>query len=77
MCEVIYFDDHKENKHFIMFIICVSRLQQTVIHHHWVHRRHQKGRCRQCGKSFQSKLSFGNKVNVFMFYFDCALHLLL
>ncbi|CAG2106022.1 unnamed protein product [Medioppia subpectinata] len=35
--------------------------EQTVIHHHWVHRRHQKGRCRQCGKSFQSKLSFGNK----------------
>ena len=36
--------------------------EQTVIHHHWVHRRHQKGRCKQCGKSFQSKLSFGNKV---------------
>ncbi|XP_015793750.1 eye-specific diacylglycerol kinase isoform X1 [Tetranychus urticae] len=35
--------------------------EQTVIHHHWVHRRSQKGRCRQCGKSFQSKLSFANK----------------
>lgn len=47
----------------------VSRLQQTVIHHHWVHRRHQKGRCKQCGKSFQSKLSFGNKVNVALLLF--------
>lgn len=35
--------------------------EQTVIYHHWVHRRHQKGRCQHCGKSFQSKLSFGNK----------------
>ncbi|XP_076346730.1 diacylglycerol kinase zeta-like isoform X2 [Tachypleus tridentatus] len=35
--------------------------EQTVIHHHWVHRRQQKGRCKQCGKAFQSKLSFGNK----------------
>ncbi|XP_022237167.1 eye-specific diacylglycerol kinase-like [Limulus polyphemus] len=35
--------------------------EQTVIHHHWVHRRKQKGRCRHCGKAFQSKLSFGNK----------------
>lgn len=39
-------------------------MQQTVIPHHWVHRRHQKGRCKQCGKSFQSKLSFGNKVRL-------------
>ncbi|XP_076334675.1 diacylglycerol kinase zeta-like [Tachypleus tridentatus] len=35
--------------------------EQTVIFHHWVHRRQQKGRCQQCGKLFQSKLSFGNK----------------
>ncbi|XP_022240157.1 eye-specific diacylglycerol kinase-like isoform X2 [Limulus polyphemus] len=35
--------------------------EQTVIFHHWVHRRQQKGRCQQCGKSFQSKLSFGSK----------------
>ncbi|XP_064488970.1 eye-specific diacylglycerol kinase-like isoform X3 [Ornithodoros turicata] len=35
--------------------------EQTVIQHHWVHRRYQKGRCHQCGKSFQSKLSFGSK----------------
>ncbi|XP_052122101.1 eye-specific diacylglycerol kinase isoform X3 [Frankliniella occidentalis] len=33
----------------------------TAVTHHWVHRRSQKGKCRQCGKSFQSKLSFSNK----------------
>ncbi|XP_076370136.1 eye-specific diacylglycerol kinase-like isoform X2 [Tachypleus tridentatus] len=35
--------------------------EQTVIRHHWVHRRKQTGQCRQCGKAFQSKLSFSNK----------------
>ncbi|XP_046395493.1 eye-specific diacylglycerol kinase isoform X2 [Ischnura elegans] len=35
--------------------------EQTAIHHHWVHRRSQKGKCKQCGKSFQSKLSFSSK----------------
>ncbi|PNF21722.1 Eye-specific diacylglycerol kinase [Cryptotermes secundus] len=35
--------------------------EQTCIHHHWVHRRSQKGKCKQCGKSFQSKLSFSCK----------------
>nr|CAD7426430.1 unnamed protein product [Timema monikensis] len=35
--------------------------EQTCIHHHWVHRRTQKGRCKQCSKSFQSKLSFSSK----------------
>ncbi|XP_039294831.1 LOW QUALITY PROTEIN: eye-specific diacylglycerol kinase-like [Nilaparvata lugens] len=35
--------------------------EQTCIHHHWVHRRSQKGKCKQCGKSFQSKLSFSSK----------------
>ncbi|KAH9493391.1 hypothetical protein DERF_014144 [Dermatophagoides farinae] len=35
--------------------------EQTFVKHHWVHRRHEKGRCKHCGKSFQSKLSFGNK----------------
>jgi hypothetical protein len=24
--------------------------EQTSIHHHWVHRRSEKGKCRQCGK---------------------------
>ncbi|XP_076064042.1 retinal degeneration A isoform X3 [Oratosquilla oratoria] len=35
--------------------------EQTAIHHHWVHRRNQKGKCKQCGKGFQSKLLFGSK----------------
>ena len=29
--------------------------------HHWVHRRSQKGKCLNCGKAFQSKLSFSTK----------------
>ncbi|XP_053976174.1 eye-specific diacylglycerol kinase isoform X1 [Hylaeus volcanicus] len=35
--------------------------EQTNTHHHWVHRRSQKGKCGNCGKSFQSKLSFTSK----------------
>ncbi|KAI5732750.1 hypothetical protein M8J76_003712 [Diaphorina citri] len=35
--------------------------EHTCIHHHWVHRRSQKGKCKQCSKSFQSKLSFSSK----------------
>lgn len=30
-------------------IICVL-LQPVVVHHHWVHRRRQEGKCKQCGK---------------------------
>uniref|UniRef100_A0A672P7M4 Diacylglycerol kinase n=1 Tax=Sinocyclocheilus grahami TaxID=75366 RepID=A0A672P7M4_SINGR len=29
--------------------------------HHWVHRRRQDGKCRQCGKGFQQKFSFHSK----------------
>ncbi|XP_055681925.1 uncharacterized protein LOC129789281 isoform X2 [Lutzomyia longipalpis] len=35
--------------------------EQTTTHHHWVHRRTEKGKCKQCGKSLQAKLSFGSK----------------
>ncbi|XP_066247871.1 eye-specific diacylglycerol kinase [Euwallacea similis] len=35
--------------------------EQTTIQHHWVHRRSEKGKCQQCAKSFQSKLSFSSK----------------
>lgn len=35
--------------------------EQTSTHHHWVHRRSQKGKCANCSKSFQSKLSFSSK----------------
>ncbi|XP_037297531.1 eye-specific diacylglycerol kinase isoform X2 [Manduca sexta] len=27
--------------------------EQTVTHHHWVHRRSEKGKCKACGKSFR------------------------
>uniref|UniRef100_G3NYR4 Diacylglycerol kinase n=1 Tax=Gasterosteus aculeatus aculeatus TaxID=481459 RepID=G3NYR4_GASAC len=32
-----------------------------IVRHHWVHRRHQTGKCRQCGKGFQQKFSFHSK----------------
>ncbi|XP_034195378.1 retinal degeneration A isoform X3 [Osmia lignaria lignaria] len=35
--------------------------EQPNTQHHWVHRRSQKGKCGNCGKSFQSKLSFTSK----------------
>ncbi|VEN64484.1 unnamed protein product, partial [Callosobruchus maculatus] len=35
--------------------------EQAAVEHHWVHRRSEKGRCKQCDKSFQSKLSFSSK----------------
>uniref|UniRef100_A0A8B9JAD0 Diacylglycerol kinase n=1 Tax=Astyanax mexicanus TaxID=7994 RepID=A0A8B9JAD0_ASTMX len=43
-------------------IIFVSfSFQTTSVRHHWVHRRRQDGKCRQCGKGFQQKFSFHNK----------------
>uniref|UniRef100_A0A0A9YX04 Diacylglycerol kinase n=2 Tax=Lygus hesperus TaxID=30085 RepID=A0A0A9YX04_LYGHE len=38
-----------------------SYREQTTTKHHWVHRRQQKGKCKGCGKSFHSKLSFSTK----------------
>ncbi|KAM6937331.1 diacylglycerol kinase zeta isoform 3-T3 [Xenentodon cancila] len=35
--------------------------QSNVVRHHWVHRRRQTGKCRQCGKGFQQKFSFHSK----------------
>lgn len=29
--------------------------------HHWVHRRRQEGKCKQCGKGFQQKFTFHSK----------------
>ncbi|XP_034942348.1 diacylglycerol kinase zeta isoform X2 [Chelonus insularis] len=37
------------------------REQSSTHHHHWVHRRSQKGKCANCAKAFQSKLSFSSK----------------
>ncbi|XP_064629460.1 diacylglycerol kinase zeta-like isoform X4 [Lineus longissimus] len=35
--------------------------EHTFIRHHWVHRRRQEGKCKQCGKSFQQKFPFNSK----------------
>ncbi|XP_068168643.1 diacylglycerol kinase zeta isoform X2 [Antennarius striatus] len=35
--------------------------ESIAVRHHWVHRRRQTGKCRQCGKGFQQKFSFHNK----------------
>ncbi|XP_063403309.1 diacylglycerol kinase zeta-like isoform X7 [Mytilus trossulus] len=34
---------------------------QTFMRHHWVHRRRQEGKCKQCGKSFQQRFAFQSK----------------
>ncbi|XP_026117797.1 diacylglycerol kinase iota-like isoform X7 [Carassius auratus] len=63
---------------------CVCLRQQNVLRHHWVHRRRQEGKCRQCGKSFPQKFfhskeivaiscswckqAFHNKVTCFMLH---------
>ncbi|XP_071776670.2 diacylglycerol kinase iota [Centroberyx gerrardi] len=59
-------------------------LRDNMLRHHWVHRRRQEGKCRQCGKSFQQKFfhskeiiaiscswckqAFHNKVTCFMLH---------
>ncbi|XP_064192377.1 diacylglycerol kinase zeta-like isoform X7 [Anguilla rostrata] len=35
--------------------------EPTIVRHHWVHRRRQDGKCRQCGKGFQQKFTFHSK----------------
>uniref|UniRef100_H3D8B5 Diacylglycerol kinase n=1 Tax=Tetraodon nigroviridis TaxID=99883 RepID=H3D8B5_TETNG len=35
--------------------------ESNVVRHHWVHRRRQTGKCRQCGKGFQQKFTFHSK----------------
>uniref|UniRef100_A0A6Q2XF29 Diacylglycerol kinase n=1 Tax=Esox lucius TaxID=8010 RepID=A0A6Q2XF29_ESOLU len=35
--------------------------EPSVVRHHWVHRRRETGKCRQCGKGFQQKFSFHSK----------------
>ncbi|KAM9375902.1 diacylglycerol kinase zeta-like isoform 2-T2 [Pholidichthys leucotaenia] len=36
-------------------------VREPNVRHHWVHRRRQTGKCRQCGKGFQQKFSFHSK----------------
>ncbi|XP_066039926.1 diacylglycerol kinase iota isoform X3 [Chamaea fasciata] len=35
--------------------------RENFVRHHWVHRRRQEGKCKQCGKGFQQKFSFHSK----------------
>ncbi|XP_061759636.1 diacylglycerol kinase zeta-like isoform X4 [Nerophis ophidion] len=35
--------------------------EPNVVRHHWVHRRRQEGKCKQCGKAFQQKFAFYSK----------------
>ncbi|XP_068828649.1 diacylglycerol kinase iota isoform X2 [Capricornis sumatraensis] len=35
--------------------------RESFVRHHWVHRRRQEGKCKQCGKGFQQKFSFHSK----------------
>uniref|UniRef100_A0A8D2QR50 Diacylglycerol kinase n=1 Tax=Zosterops lateralis melanops TaxID=1220523 RepID=A0A8D2QR50_ZOSLA len=35
--------------------------EPIIVRHHWVHRRRQEGKCRQCGKGFQQKFAFHSK----------------
>ncbi|WAR07446.1 DGKZ-like protein [Mya arenaria] len=35
--------------------------EQQLMRHHWVHRRRQDGKCKQCGKSFQQRFTFQSK----------------
>ncbi|XP_063734177.1 LOW QUALITY PROTEIN: diacylglycerol kinase zeta-like [Eleginops maclovinus] len=35
--------------------------EPAVVRHHWVHRRRQEGKCKQCGKGFQQKFAFHSK----------------
>ncbi|PNI99641.1 DGKI isoform 9 [Pan troglodytes] len=36
-------------------------MRRNFVRHHWVHRRRQEGKCKQCGKGFQQKFSFHSK----------------
>ncbi|XP_077370596.1 diacylglycerol kinase zeta-like isoform X2 [Festucalex cinctus] len=35
--------------------------EPNAVRHHWVHRRRQEGKCKQCGKGFQQKFAFHSK----------------
>ncbi|XP_015194076.2 diacylglycerol kinase zeta isoform X4 [Lepisosteus oculatus] len=44
-----------------MATACMTQNKPTIVRHHWVHRRRQEGKCRQCGKGFQQKFAFHSK----------------
>ncbi|XP_055083499.1 diacylglycerol kinase zeta-like isoform X1 [Periophthalmus magnuspinnatus] len=38
--------------------------EPLVVRHHWVHRRRQDGKCKQCGKGFQQKFTFTHSKDI-------------
>ncbi|CAN0426831.1 unnamed protein product [Lampetra fluviatilis] len=40
---------------------CRNIREPSFVRHHWVHRRRQDGKCKQCGKGFQQKFAFHSK----------------
>eukprot|EP00079_Xenopus_tropicalis_P034310 XP_017948081.1 PREDICTED: diacylglycerol kinase iota [Xenopus tropicalis] len=56
LCSLSIIVSHVTVRHFS----CCSN-QQNLVRHHWVHRRRQEGKCKQCGKGFQQKFSFHSK----------------
>ncbi|KAH0510133.1 Diacylglycerol kinase iota [Microtus ochrogaster] len=45
----------------VVHTACIEQLEKNFVRHHWVHRRRQDGKCKQCGKGFQQKFSFHSK----------------
>uniref|UniRef100_A0A8C1I738 Diacylglycerol kinase n=1 Tax=Cyprinus carpio TaxID=7962 RepID=A0A8C1I738_CYPCA len=56
----------------VVHSICIEQLEKVsavtsgntkpaIVRHHWVHRRRQEGKCKQCGKGFQQKFAFHSK----------------
>ncbi|ELW68814.1 Diacylglycerol kinase iota [Tupaia chinensis] len=45
----------------VVHTACIEQLEKNFVRHHWVHRRRQEGKCKQCGKGFQQKFSFHSK----------------
>uniref|UniRef100_A0A672SP53 Diacylglycerol kinase n=1 Tax=Sinocyclocheilus grahami TaxID=75366 RepID=A0A672SP53_SINGR len=60
----------------VVHSICIEQLEKVsaitsgntktirvppFMRHHWVHRRRQEGKCKQCGKGFQQKFAFHSK----------------
>ncbi|XP_076825802.1 diacylglycerol kinase zeta-like isoform X2 [Clavelina lepadiformis] len=41
-----------------------SMREMLVVHHHWVHRRKQEGKCKHCGKSFEKRFGFRQQTKI-------------
>ncbi|OCT58138.1 hypothetical protein XELAEV_18002467mg [Xenopus laevis] len=59
-CKIVVHTACMEQLDKVRHFSCCSN-QQNLVRHHWVHRRRQEGKCKQCGKGFQQKFSFHSK----------------